>query len=905
MAGTVPAILSVLPTRGLVDEKFKVVVKNLPPGLPVTLHSLHHSNDKDYWEAYGHYVSDNRGTVMVSDDASVGGTYTGKEPMGLLWSMRPVPGSRTGLRLRKMDVRTPMVVSISVYRGHVVEHFREQPPMASVVTERWYMAPGIQRIDIKERGVRGTLFIPPGPGPFPGVLDMWGLGGGLVEYRSALLASHGFVSMALEYLSPDELRTLDVELKYFETAFNIIQEHPLVVKDRVGLFGLSFGSSVTLNMAAYSTFISPRCCVCVSGSHVYPVHKPIFEVFQKMQTYAYKQRLDEQNRVIQRDMILPIPTDPSEKVEVGRIKCPLLLVNGDDDQNWATVESAEDIAKMMRAAGNEHLLTSLTYPNAGHLIEPPYTPHIRASNFIVHAGHKAVMLWGGKTQPHADAQEDAWEKTLAFLKQHLYLSPSCERDDFNVKYAHPSDLLYFFFKATVAYEHCNLLRISHTSFRTWIRLSSTMAGTVPAILSVLPTRGLVDEKFKVVVKNLPPGLPVTLHSLHYSEDKDYWEAYGHYVSDNRGTVMVSDDASVGGTYTGKEPMGLLWSMRPVPGSRTGLRLRKMDVCTPMVVSISVYRGHVVEHFREQPPMASVVTERWYMAPGIQRIDVNERGVRGTLFIPPGPGPFPGVLDMWGGGGGLVEYRSALLASHGFVSMALEYLSPDEPRTLDVELNYFETAFNIIQEHPLVVKDRVGLFGLSFGSSVTLSMAAYSTFISPRCCVCVSGSHVHPVHKPLFEVFQKMQTYAYKQRLDEQNRVIWRDMILPIPADPSEKVEVGRIKCPLLLVNGDDDQNWATVESAEDIAKIMRAAGNEHLLTSLTYPNAGHLIEPPYTPHIRASNFIVRHTREKVVMLWGGQPKPHADAQEDSWEKILMFLRQHLYPSPNTVPQAKL
>ena len=36
--------------------------------------------------------------VLVSDDASVGGTYTGKEPMGLLWSMRPVPGSRTGLR---------------------------------------------------------------------------------------------------------------------------------------------------------------------------------------------------------------------------------------------------------------------------------------------------------------------------------------------------------------------------------------------------------------------------------------------------------------------------------------------------------------------------------------------------------------------------------------------------------------------------------------------------------------------------------------------------------------------------------------------------------------------------------------------------------------------------------------
>lgn len=36
--------------------------------------------------------------LPVADDVSVGGTYRGKEIMGLLWSMRPVPGSRTGLR---------------------------------------------------------------------------------------------------------------------------------------------------------------------------------------------------------------------------------------------------------------------------------------------------------------------------------------------------------------------------------------------------------------------------------------------------------------------------------------------------------------------------------------------------------------------------------------------------------------------------------------------------------------------------------------------------------------------------------------------------------------------------------------------------------------------------------------
>lgn len=55
----------------------------------------------------------------------------------------------------------------------------------------------------------------------------------------------------------------------------------------------------------------------------------------------------------------------------------------------------------------------------------------------------------------------------------------------------------------------------------------------------------------------------------------------------------------------------------------------------MVIHISVYRGHVVKGFRDNPPMASVVVERWYMAPGVKRIEVQERGITGTLFIPPG------------------------------------------------------------------------------------------------------------------------------------------------------------------------------------------------------------------------------------------------------------------------------
>ena len=44
-----------------------------------------------------------------------------------------------------------------------------------------------------------------------------------------------------------------------------------------------------------------------------------------------------------------------------------------------------------------------------------------------------------------------------------------------------------------------------------------------------------------------------------------------------------------------------------------------------------------------------------------------------LCLFPGQGPFPAMLDLFGGLVSLVETRAALLASHGFVAFAVVYL----------------------------------------------------------------------------------------------------------------------------------------------------------------------------------------------------------------------------------------
>lgn len=429
--------------------------------------------------------------------------------------------------------------------------------------------------------------------------------------------------------------------------------------------------------------------------------------------------------------------------------------------------------------------------------------------------------------------------------------------------------------------------------------SAAMASTVAPVLSVAPSRALVDEKFKVRVENLPPGRPFTLHALHLSEDNDYWEAFGHYTSDHNGTVSASEHLSVGGTYRGIEPMGLMWSLRPVPGSRKGLRLRKMNVCSPLLYTISVHSGHVTEGFRDRAPLASALTERWYMAPGVQRISIKENAVRGTIFLPPGPGPFPGLLDMWGGGGGLIEYRAAIFASHGYAAFALEYFGPGELATAEMEINYFETAFNIIKDHPSVMPDRVGLVGLSLGATVSFYLASQSTVIKPCCCVCINGHHFYPAGKPIGEFMKLRQSNAHRVSLDENQSQIWRDLFDVDRGFEGElfKIQMGSLNCPMMLVCGEDDQNVPSVEIADDIERMVRAAGKDRLLTRLNYPGAGHLIEVPYAPHFRVTAFMQSKT-EKVMIVWGGQTKPHSDAQEDSWQKILAYLQHHLCSRPS-------
>lgn len=83
-------------------------------------------------------------------------------------------------------------------------------------------------------------------------------------------------------------------------------------------------------------------------------------------------------------------------------------------------------------------------------------------------------------------------------------------------------------------------------------------------------------------------------------------------------------------------------MKPVTEDDRDDLLRKRDVTTPLKVTIDFYSGRNEGKLEERDKQANVTILRCYMGAGVTRHEVESHGFYGTLFLPPGEGPFPGV-----------------------------------------------------------------------------------------------------------------------------------------------------------------------------------------------------------------------------------------------------------------------
>ncbi|XP_071971823.1 acyl-coenzyme A thioesterase 1-like [Engystomops pustulosus] len=413
------------------------------------------------------------------------------------------------------------------------------------------------------------------------------------------------------------------------------------------------------------------------------------------------------------------------------------------------------------------------------------------------------------------------------------------------------------------------------------RSSRAMSGVR---LQVVPGRCLYDAPLRLQVRGLSPGQDVSLHTALSDEGGQLFSSVGRYRADSSGELDVSRSPALeGGSYTGVEPEGPLWSLEP----RTPLRrLLKKDVRSPYQLRFSLHPHP------PGAPLASAAQDRSFMGEGVTRVPVRDGRVRGSLFLPQGPGPFPGVIEVQGTGGGLLEYKASLLANRGFATLALAYYNyEDLPKDMkEFRLEYFEEAVNYMLKHPQVMGPGIGLLGHSKGGDLVLSMASFLKGIAATAVVNGSVANVAATLRYKDITLPPIGIDAKKLKLPQPGVGDISDVLLNPLEEANRKslIPVGRADCKLLFIVAGDDKNWKSDFYAQTACQLLAEAGKEKPEV-VFYPKAGHYIEPPNFPLCKMS----MHKLVGMPVVWGGEPKAHAMAQVDSWKRIQDFFNKHL------------
>ncbi|CAL4067429.1 unnamed protein product, partial [Meganyctiphanes norvegica] len=95
-----------------------------------------------------------------------------------------------------------------------------------------------------------------------------------------------------------------------------------------------------------------------------------------------------------------------------------------------------------------------------------------------------------------------------------------------------------------------------------------------------PSSCLQDEEVVVTIHGLLPYQDVTLCATTADANGVLFCAYGHYRSDDSGSITTEDSESVGGSYTGVWTMGLLSALKPAPHERQSTRFFKRRTDSP-------------------------------------------------------------------------------------------------------------------------------------------------------------------------------------------------------------------------------------------------------------------------------------------------------------------------------------
>lgn len=411
------------------------------------------------------------------------------------------------------------------------------------------------------------------------------------------------------------------------------------------------------------------------------------------------------------------------------------------------------------------------------------------------------------------------------------------------------------------------------------------------------TQIVYTEALSTRLDGLPPGTEVTITAtvLSPSFANRGYVAKGTFVTDANGIVDTATQPSKGGTYTGLEPDGLLWSgidqkLAESPGPD---RLGAYFVATV---------GDAV--------VARATLRRLFQAEGITVEKVSAGGLVGELFLPRGASDAVPVVAFGGSEGGIgsAEMYAARAATLGHPALALAYFgAPGVPKELaEIPLEYFAKAFAWLDGRAEMRKGNVVVIGGSRGGELALQLAA--TF--PQ--VVGAIGETPSVYRWGAVSTDKKSAWTYEGKAlpyvpsvsagfpptepgpgGAPAYVLVGEFQTDMARAKPEELEAARIrvedaKGAILMLAGADDKLWPACDFTARAMTVLQASGHAARLgdEGVCFPGAGHAVGFLGIPTTQSMWSVFD---DGTVLALGGSATANAHAARQGAEKIASFL----------------
>jgi hypothetical protein len=273
-------------------------------------------------------------------------------------------------------------------------------------------------------------------------------------------------------------------------------------------------------------------------------------------------------------------------------------------------------------------------------------------------------------------------------------------------------------------------------------------------------------------------------------------------------------------------------------------------------------------------------------------DISNDSIVGRLWLPDSLNQEPAVLLLGGSGGGYENQDAEWLSASGFVVLNVRYFGSKElPENLvNIPIEYFNTAVSWLDNHRLVKKGAIGIFGHSKGTEAAILTSYYNPLVkavvvrSPSSIVWAGpgwagfnesswswGSEPLDYHSVgLIDGAGWLSRILRDKKLIE-TREMFENALDDKNSVSSAMLPIEHIKANLLLLSGKDDQQWPSTTMADTLVSILDDSSFEFNYNHIAFDNAGHRPGRLSKPDDTFANGgtvqgnIEAHNRTKVVV----------------------------------------